>query len=93
MQFCKLLSEQNDPDTGPESWVFFDNDKICNEGGKDPGRGVERLLSSRCSSFNEVRDAIMAGIVPEIDVEERSLKLCVSEADHLEDARRTVALK
>lgn len=47
--------------------------RICKFGGKEPGRGAERLLESRCSSTRDVRVEIEPVIVPEIVVEDRSL--------------------
>lgn len=37
------------------------------------GRGVARLLESRCSSTSEVKEDMVVGMTPDRDVEERSL--------------------
>lgn len=63
----------------------MDNERICNEGGKEPGRGAERLLESRCNSTSDAREDMLPGMVPDIDVEERSSNFKEDCKEGLED--------
>ena len=53
--------------------MLLDIVRIWRLDGNDPGSGAERLLESRCSSVSEESEEIDPVIVPEIEVEERSL--------------------
>jgi hypothetical protein len=47
---------------------------ICKPAGNAPGSGAERLLESRWSSTSDDSEEIDPVTVPEIEVEDRSLK-------------------
>lgn len=64
---------QNEPWTVPVSPGLLDRVRICKDAGKEPGRGVDRLLESRWSSTSEVNEEMEEGMTPDSEVEDKSL--------------------
>ena len=48
--------------------------RIWSPEGNEPGSGAERLLESKCNSVSDDSDEMVPVIVPEIDVEDKSLR-------------------
>lgn len=79
LQVCNLDKEQNEPWTDPDNPELLVIVKEPRLEGKDEGRGFERLLESRWSSTRDVKEEIEEGIVPESDVDDRSLEKSVKD--------------